>query len=130
MDMATTCGGDEVGPVVDGRPIPDSAVTTDADRRRHRSAGDGHGDPSGSDHGAEVTVWHPAYQHEVAVVARLRHVSCPDGCEETPAVVLRIDNTDNPGEIAMAADDVSAMIEGLIGLRRSLLASSRTRRDR
>jgi hypothetical protein len=126
--MARTGGGDEGGPGVDGRSAPLSAVPFDADHRRSQSDGDG--DLIGSDHGADVTVWHPVYQHEVAVVARLRHVSCPDGCDETPAVVLRIDNADDPGEIAMTADDVSAMIEGLVDLRRSLLAASRERSDR
>jgi hypothetical protein len=91
---------------------------------------DGSGDLVGSDHGVDVTTWRPAYQHEVALVARLRHVACPDGCEETPAVVLRIDNADNPGEIAMTADDVSAVIESLVALRRSLLAPDRQSRDR
>lgn len=118
--MARTGRRDEGGPGVDGRSVPDGAVPSDVHRRRSRSDGDG--DLGGSDHGADVTVWHPVYQHEVTVVARLRHVSCPDGCEETPAVVLRIDNADNPGEIAMTADDVSALIEGLVALRRSLLA--------
>jgi hypothetical protein len=117
--MATT-GWDEGGPVVDGRAAPDNSAPTHVESRWSRF--DGVDDQSGSDHGMDVTAWHPAYQHEVAVVARLRHVSCPDDCEETPAVVLRIDNADNPGEIAMTADDVSAMIEGLVGLRRSLLA--------
>lgn len=70
-----------------------------------------------SDHGAEVLEWRPGYQHEVAVVARLRHVCCPGGCEETPAVVLRIDNADHAGEIAMTAEDLSSMVNGLIGLR-------------
>jgi hypothetical protein len=118
--MARTGGRDEGGPGVDGRSAPDGAVPSDGRRRRSRSDGDG--DLGGSDHGADVTVWHPAYQHEVTVVARLRHVSCPAGCDETPAVVLRVDNADNPGEIAMTADDVSALIEGLVALRRSLLA--------
>ena len=77
---------------------------------------------SGRDHGSDLLVWRPGYQHEVAVVARLRHVACPDGCRETPAVVLRIDNADHPGEVAMTADDVSALVEGLLGLRRALLA--------
>ena len=117
--MATT-GRDDGGSVVDGRAAPHESGPTDVDSRWSRS--DGSDDQSGSDHGMDVTAWHPAYQHEVAVVARLRHVSCPDDCDETPAVVLRIDNVDNPGEIAMTADDVSAMIDGLVGLRRSLLA--------
>jgi hypothetical protein len=69
-----------------------------------------------SDHGAEVLEWRPGYQHEVVVVARLRHVCCPSGCEETPAVVLRIDNADHAGEIAMTAEDLSSMVSGLIDL--------------
>jgi hypothetical protein len=73
--------------------------------------------PGESDHGAEVLEWRSGYQHEVAVVAHLRHVSCPGGCEETPAVVLRIDNADHAGEIAMTAEDLSSMVSGLIGLR-------------
>lgn len=70
-----------------------------------------------SDHGAEVLEWRSGYQHEVAVVASVRHVCCPGGCEETPAVVLRIDNADHAGEIAMTAEDLSSMVDGLIGLR-------------
>ena len=73
-----------------------------------------------SDHGAEVMEWRPRYQHEVVVVARLRHVRCPRGCEETPAVVLRIDNADHAGEIAMTADDLSSMVSGLLDLRAML----------
>jgi hypothetical protein len=73
-----------------------------------------------SDHGAEVLEWRPDYQHEVAVVARVRHVCCPGGCEETPAVVLRIDNADHAGEIAMSAEDLSSMVSGLIDLRAML----------
>ncbi|MDF2975367.1 MAG: hypothetical protein K0S40_95 [Actinomycetospora sp.] len=69
-----------------------------------------------SDHGAEVLEWRPGYQHEVVVVASVRHVCCPGGCEETPAVVLRIDNPDHAGEIAMTAEDLSGMVDGLIGL--------------
>ncbi|HSK57766.1 MAG TPA: hypothetical protein VK935_01810 [Actinomycetospora sp.] len=80
----------------------------------------GEGGPGESDHGAEVLEWRSGYQHEVAVVARLRHVSCPDGCEETPAVVLRIDNADQAGEIAMTAEDLSSMVSGLLGLRAML----------
>ena len=73
-----------------------------------------------SDHGAEVMEWRPRYQHEVVVVARLRHVRCPRGCEETPAVVLRIDNADHAGEIAMTAEDLSSMVSGLLDLRAML----------
>jgi hypothetical protein len=69
-----------------------------------------------SDHGAEVLEWRPDYQHEVVVAARLRHVCCPGDCEETPVVVLRIDNPDHAGEIAMTAEDLASMVDGLIGL--------------
>jgi hypothetical protein len=93
-------------------------MTTSATTAGHwwnRSGGEG--GPGESDHGAEVLEWRSGYQHEVAVVAHLRHVSCPGGCEETPAVVLRIDDADPAGEIAMTAEDLSSMVRALIGLR-------------
>jgi hypothetical protein len=115
--MTETPGGAEDGP-----------GPAEVDGRWRRADTDG--DLGGSDHGSDVTAWHPVYQHESAVVARLRHVACPEWCQETPALVLRIDNVDQPGEIAMTADDVSAMIEGLLGLRRALLAPDGDGTDR
>ncbi|WP_433786748.1 hypothetical protein ACQPX6_08090 [Actinomycetospora sp. CA-101289] len=107
------------GPWAAGRSGPLRDVTTASGHRWHQASGEG-GSGEG-DHGAEVLEWHPGYQHEVAVVARLRHVACPGGCEETPAVVLRIDNADHAGEIAMTAEDLSSMVNGLLGLRHALL---------
>jgi hypothetical protein len=107
------------GPVAAGRSGPLRGVAAAPAQRWHLAVGE-----SGSgegDHGAEVLEWHPGYQHEVAVVARLRHVACPGGCEETPAVVLRVDNADHAGEVAMTADDLSSMVSGLLGLRHALL---------
>jgi hypothetical protein len=105
-----------------GRSATSWSGPTDAEGRWRRSEG---GDElSGRDHGSDLQEWRPGYQHEVAVVARLRHVSCSDECGETPAVVLRIDNADHAGEVAMTADDVSVIVEGLLGLREALLAPS------
>lgn len=115
----TASAEDRGGPVAAGRSCPLRQVTTSPGHRWQAASGEG--ESGEGDHGAEVLEWHPGYQHEVAVVARLRHVACPGGCEETPAVVLRIDNADHSGEIAMTAEDLSSMVSGLLGLRHALL---------
>jgi hypothetical protein len=112
----------EGGPVTTGRSAPRRDDATDVGHGWSPADGGG---ASGGDHGSGVLEWRPAYQHEVIVRAELRHVACPSECEETPAAVVRIDNVDNPGEIAMTAADLSSMIDGLVGLRGALLASPR-----
>ena len=86
---------------------------------------DGLTELGGTEHLTALLEWRPSYQHEVAVVGWLRHVSYGDGSEDTPAAVLRIENPEDPGEIAMTADDLVALAERLLDLHRVLLASHR-----
>lgn len=79
----------------------------------------------GTEHLSALLEWRPSYQHEVAVVGWLRHVSYGDGSEDTPAAVLRIENPEDPGEIAMTADDLAALAERLLDLHRALRGSRR-----
>jgi hypothetical protein len=58
---------------------------------------------------------------DVAVIGWLRHVSYPDGSEETPVVVLQVDNPEQPGEIGMTADDLASLADRLLALRQDLL---------
>jgi hypothetical protein len=118
----------EGGPVRTGGGSAPRRNDATVDHEGIRADGSGE-DPDGGDHGASAPEWRPTYQHEVAVRARLRHVSCPSGCEETPAVVLRVDNADNAGEIAMTAGDLSSVIDHLLGLRGALAPAGETRPD-
>jgi hypothetical protein len=59
---------------------------------------------------------------EVAVIGWLRQDCYDDGSEETPAVVLHIDNSEHPGEIALTGDDLASLAEHLLSLRSKLLS--------
>ena len=47
----------------------------------------------------------------------LRRVHYADGSEETPAVVLEVDNPENPGELALTGEDLGSLAEHLLALR-------------
>ena len=44
-----------------------------------------------------------------------------DHFEETPVVVLQVDNPDQPGEIGMTAEDLASLADRLLALRQDLL---------
>ena len=75
----------------------------------------------GIEHVSGLVEWHPTYMSDVAVTGWLRSVSYSDGSEETPVVVLQVDNPEQPGEIGMTADDLASLAERLLMLRRTLL---------
>ncbi len=79
-------------------------------------------DFGGTVHISGLGQWRPTYQHEVALLSWARHVTYPAPSEETPVAVVCIDNADQPGEIAMSADDLVACAERLLGLRDLLLS--------
>ena len=54
------------------------------------------------------------------MIGWLRRIRYPDGSEETPAVVLHVDNPEHPGEIALTGEDLSALAEHLLSLRSTL----------
>jgi len=83
------------------------------------------GEVGGTEHVSRLHQWSPRYQHEAALTGWVRQVSYPDGSAETPAAVLRIDNPDQPGELAMSAEDLAACAERLLRLRDALLADPR-----
>ena len=78
----------------------------------------------GTEHVSGLALWRPTYQHEVSLMGWVRHVIYPDASRDTPAAVVRIDNADQPGEIAMAADDLAACAERLLRLRDLLISAS------
>jgi hypothetical protein len=82
---------------------------------------DGPGALGGVEHLSGLFEWRPSYMSEVAVTAWLRHVSYSDASEETPVVVLQVDNPEQPGEVGMTADDLASLAERLLVLRRTLL---------
>jgi hypothetical protein len=74
----------------------------------------------GVEHYSRLFVWRSSYLSEVVVVGWLRRICYADGGEETPAVVLQVDNPDHPGEIALAAEDLDSLAEHLLSLRGGL----------
>jgi hypothetical protein len=82
---------------------------------------DGPGALGGVEHLSGLFEWRPSYMSEIAVTAWLRHVSYSDASEETPVVVLQVDNPEQPGEVGMTADDLASLAERLLVLRRTLL---------
>lgn len=85
-------------------------------------AGDVTAEFDGTEHVSRPHSWRPAYEHEAAIVDVLRQVVYPDGGAEIPAAIVRIDNPGNPGEVAMTADDVVALVDHLALLRTALTA--------
>jgi hypothetical protein len=75
----------------------------------------------GVEHVSGPVEWHPTYMSDVAVIGWLRHVSYPDGTEETPVVVLQVDNPEQPGEFGMTAEDLASLADRLLALRADLL---------
>jgi hypothetical protein len=57
---------------------------------------------------------------DVVVTGWLRRVRYADGSEETPAVVLEVDNPEHPGELALTGEDLGSLAEHLLALRRAL----------
>ena len=75
----------------------------------------------GVEHVSRLFEWRPTYMPDVAVTGWLRHVSYQDSSEETPVVVLQVDNPEQPGEMGMSAEDLASLAEHLLALRRTLL---------
>ncbi len=75
----------------------------------------------GVEHLSGLFEWRPTYMSEVAVTGWLRGVCYSDSTEETPVVVLQVDNAEQPGEIGMNAEDLASLAERLLVLRRTLL---------
>src|SRR5690349_8858429 len=62
---------------------------------------DAPGPVGGTEHCSRLLHWRPDYLPDVVVTGWLRGVRYADGSEETPAVVLEIDNPEHPGEVAL-----------------------------
>jgi hypothetical protein len=75
----------------------------------------------GVEHLSGLFEWRPTYMSEVAVTGWLRRVCYSDSTEETPVVVLQVDNPEQPGEIGMTVEDLASLAERLLVLRRTLL---------
>ena len=99
------------------------ALGTQASPERHPAwcQFDRPGALGGVEHVSGLFEWHPTYMPDVAVIAWLRRVSYSDGSEETPVIVLQVDNPEQPGEIGATADDLASLSERLMMLRRTLL---------
>jgi len=76
----------------------------------------------GVEHASRVHQWRPAYEHEVAIVDLLRQVVYLDGDSETPTASVRIDNSSQPGEVALTAEDLATFVGRLLSLRAALIA--------
>jgi hypothetical protein len=83
----------------------------------------------GVEHLSRAHEWRPVYEHEVAIVDRLRQVVYPDGGAEIPTASVRIDNPWRPGEVALAAEDLTALVDRLLRLRDELVARRGDRLD-
>jgi hypothetical protein len=81
---------------------------------------DAPGDLGGVEHHSRLLPWRSTYLSGVVVTGWLRRVRYEDGSEETPAVVLEVDNPEHPGEIALSADDLGSLAEHLMALRAAL----------
>jgi hypothetical protein len=81
---------------------------------------DAPGSLGGVEHYSRLLLWRPTYLPEVTLLGWLRRVSYPDGSEETPAVVLQIENPEQSGEIALTAEDLASLAEHLLSLRGTL----------
>jgi hypothetical protein len=81
---------------------------------------DAPGDLGGTEHYSRLLHWRPTYLSDVVVTGWLRRIRYADGSEETPAVVLQVDNPEHPGEIALTGDDLGALAEHLLALRATL----------
>ncbi|MDT7741184.1 MAG: hypothetical protein QOE59_262 [Actinomycetota bacterium] len=74
----------------------------------------------GVEHYSRLLHWRPAYLPHVVVTGWLRRIRYADGSEETPAVVLQVDNPEHPGEIALTGEDLGSLAEHLLALRGAL----------
>jgi len=115
--MTAAAGSDK------GESQPARVLDTDS-RRRHPvwCKNDRPGALAGVEHVSGTLEWHPTYMSDVAVTGWLRHVSYLDGSEETPVVILQVDNPEQPGEIGMTVDDLASLAERLLALRQDLLS--------
>ena len=111
-------------PRSDGRGAVGAARTLghETDDRAHPAWCEFHavGALGGVEHYSRLLHWRPTYLSDVVVTGWLRHVRYPDGSEETPAVVLEVDNSEHPGEIALSGDDLASLAEHLLTLRSTL----------
>lgn len=76
----------------------------------------------GVEHASRAHQWRPTYEHEVAIVDLLRQVVYLDGATEIPTATVRIDNSSQPGEVAMTAEDLATFAGRLMSLRAALIA--------
>jgi hypothetical protein len=74
----------------------------------------------GIEHYSRLLHWRPTYLADVVVTGWLRRVRYADGSEETPAVVLEVDNPEHPGELALTGEDLGSLAEHLLALRGAL----------
>ncbi len=79
-------------------------------------------DFGGVEHASRAHQWRPAYEHEVAIVDLLRQVVYLDGGTEIPTATVRIDNSSQPGEVALTAEDLATFAGRLLSLRAALIA--------
>ena len=79
----------------------------------------------GVEHASRAHQWRPAYEHEVAIVDLLRQVVYLDGGTEIPTATVRIDNSSQPGEVALTAEDLATFVDRLLSLRAALIAQRR-----
>ena len=115
--MSQSPGPDETGSAA-AQAVGDEASTTG---HPPWCQFEGPGALGGVEHLSGLFEWHPSYMSDVAVTAWLRRVSYSDSSEETPVVVLQVDNPEQPGEIGMTAEDLASLAERLLVLRRTLL---------
>jgi hypothetical protein len=78
---------------------------------------DAPGDLGGVEHYSRLLHWRPTYLPDVVVTGWLRRIRYADGSEETPAVVLEVDNPENPGELPLTGEDLGSLAEQLLTLR-------------
>ena len=107
----------------DGRPVAAAQVLgQEATNQGHPTwcQFDAPGALGGVEHYSRLLHWRPTYLADVVVTGWLRRVRYADGSEETPAVVLEVDNPEHPGELALTAEDLGSLAEHLLALRRTL----------
>ncbi|MFC5062984.1 hypothetical protein [Actinomycetospora atypica] len=78
------------------------------------------GPVGGVEHYSRLLHWRPTYMSDVVVTGWLRRIRYADGSEETPTVVLEVDNAEHPGEIALSGEDLGSLAEHLLTLRGTL----------
>ena len=107
-DRGPTGGAQVLGPQVADQPLPAWCEFTAP------------GPLGGVELCSRLLHWRPTYLSDVVVTGWLRRIRYADGSEETPAVVLAVDNPEAPGELALTGEDLGALAEHLLALRATL----------